>query len=505
MDIKEQIFQTEGTQFPGVSYAKTVLSPAYDNAKTRLIHPMLSIHKAHLVMLVEQSIVPIESASRIMRAIDNVNVEAFQSSHYTGAYEDLFFAIEDQILQEAGELSGNLHIARSRNDMGVAMYRMSLRESMMDVLHSIGELQSTLLTVAESHAETITLGYTHTQQAQPMTLGHYLLAVHDSLSRDYKRLFAAFHACNHSPLGAAAITTTGFPINRHRVAELLGFDGLVENSYDAIGGADYLQEITCALEIALIDLGRYTQDFLLWSTREFGAVLVAAPYVQISSIMPQKRNPVSFEHIRALASSGVGECQVVLQMLHNTPFGDIVDSEDDLQPHLWRAMALAADLFHLFGCVVGTLDVDKEKLVNRARESYASITELADTLVRAHQMGFRTAHAVASQVVKLAMQANIPAYEISASIVKNAAEVVLGHDIDISDQEVAAAMDPVHFVEIRSLPGGPAPEEVRRMITARRLSLQSRHTELDHAAQYIHTKLRELDQTAATWSREYDS
>lgn len=503
MNRREKIFETEGDHFPGASYARAVLSPAYDNAKTRLIHPMLAIHKAHLVMLVEQGIVPIDTAAKIMTAINNVSVEAYQASHYTGQYEDLFFAIEDQILKEVGEEAGNLHIARSRNDMGVAMYRMTLRDALIPVLNAVTELQATLLDVAESHIDTVMLGYTHTQQAQPMTLAHYLLAVHDSLRRDEKRLSAALHNCNHSPLGAAAITTSGFPISRERVCELLSFEGLVENSYDSIGGADYIAEIASALQVALIGLGRYTQDFLLWSTKEFGAVLVAAPYVQISSIMPQKRNPVSFEHVRALSSSALGECQLVLQMLHNTPFGDINDTEDDLQPHLWTALALAAELFNLFGCVVGTLDVDKNRLRQRAEESYASITELADTLVRSRNLGFRTAHSVASRVVNMAMKENLLANQIRAEIVNKAAEEVVGHSLNLTDAEVSAAMDPTHFVEIRDLPGGPAPRETTRMIHDRKEAILAQQRDIDSIRLGIEEKLEKLNHTATTWSRQY--
>ena len=387
--------------------------------------------------------------------------------------------------------------------MGVAMYRMTLRELLIQLLDSITQLQSTLLEVSKNHADTVMLGYTHTQQAQPMTLAHYLLAVHDSLGRDYTRLRAALDTCNRSPLGAAALTTSGFPINRYRVAELLGFQGLVENAYDAIGGADYLAETASALEIALIGLGRYTQDFLLWSTTEFGAVLVAAPYVQISSIMPQKRNPVSFEHIRALASSGVGECKVVLQMLHNTPFGDIVDTEDDLQPHLWSALNLAVSLFHLFGCVVATLEVDKEKLLKRAKQSYAVITELADTLVRSYNLGFRTAHSVAAQVVRLAMAADLKANQITSSIVEQAAQSVLGYPLNINEEVVKEAMDPVHFVQIRSLPGGPAPVEVQRMIGDRQAVLEQHQKDVQEIQELLVSSMNHLNSTTEAWSQTH--
>lgn len=500
LGIREAVLAMEGTQFPGKSYAETVLIPAYDNAKTTLIEPMLAIHKAHLIMLVEQSIIPKDDALKILSAIHHIDIENYQRSSYTGKYEDLFFAIEDQILREAGDLAGNLHIGRSRNDMGVAMYRIVLRDLLVSVLNAVSELQATLLTMSELHAETIMLGYTHTQPAQPTTLGHYFLAVYDTLSRDYQRLHSALHTCNHSPLGAAAITTSGFPINRERVSELLGFEGLVENSYDAIGGADYIAEIASALQVALLGLGRYTQDLLLWSTKEFGAIVVAEPYVQVSSIMPQKRNPVSCEHIRALASRGVGECQAILQMLHNTPFGDIVDTEDDLQPHLWSALRLASKLFHLFGCVVATMSVDKERLRERAVESYAVITELADTLVRSSNMGFRTAHSISGHVARLATIEGLKANEVGAEIVAQAAQDVIGRPLCITDEVVKQALDAVHFVHIRALPGGPAPREVLRMMEYRQTKLQQTCHAMEQFQQSIELKMSQLNLTPQTWN-----
>ncbi|GAA3321449.1 hypothetical protein GCM10020331_037340 [Ectobacillus funiculus] len=181
-------------------------------------------------------------------------------------------------------------------------------------------MKEELLQFASKHVDTLMIGYTHTQQAQPTTLAHYILAVIDSLNRDVRRLMLAYEHCNQSPMGAAALTTSGFNINRERMAELLGFDGLIENSYDAIAGADYIAEVMTATQITAITLGRFIQDLLLWSTQEYGVLRVSDAYVQTSSIMPQKRNPVSLEHLRSLLSSCVGNTQTVLTMIHNTPF-----------------------------------------------------------------------------------------------------------------------------------------------------------------------------------------
>ena len=174
--------------------------------------------------------------------------------------------------------------------------------------------------------------HTHTQPAQPTTLAHYLLAACEFLERDFQRLQASFSRINLSPMGAAAITTSGFPIDRDETARLLGFEGLAENSYGAIASIDYITEAASVVAVAMVNVGKLMQDLLLWSTREFGFLRLSDAFVQSSSIMPQKRNPVALEHTRILASRAVGEAQAVLTCAHNTPFGDINDSEDDLQP-----------------------------------------------------------------------------------------------------------------------------------------------------------------------------
>jgi argininosuccinate lyase len=501
MNVRPTILDREGHSFPGATYTEVVLAPAYDNQKYVLLAPMIAIHKAHLIMLVEQSLLTREQAAHIMRAIQALDLTQIQETPYDGQFEDLFFLVESQIMQQTGEIGGSLHLARSRNDMGVAMYRITLREKLLSTLRSICTFLQTLLDTADNHVDTVMLGYTHTQQAQPMTLAHYLTAVFDSVSRDFKRFQAAYATCNCSPLGAAALTTSGFPISRSRVAELLGFNGLVENSYDAIGGADYLGEAATTLQLSFLGLGRFVQDLLLWSTQEFSAIRVADPYVQTSSIMPQKRNPVSLEHIRSLSSSGVGTSSTVLYMMHNTPFGDIVDTEDDLQPHLWHSLKLSEQLHRLLGVVVGTLEVNKEVLLERARRSFATITELADTLVREKNIPFRSAHSIASAVVKKALSRQLDASQVTSDLVDEVAQTVVGHSLNISSELVARAMDPVHFVEIRTLPGGPASSEMQRALAERRRSLQSALSWLDNQTEHLSKSSENLNEITREWSQ----
>lgn len=464
---KEQIFKSEGYSFPGKTYTEVVLEPAYDEAKIHLLKPMMAINKAHLIMLTEQQLISQKESKQIAKAINSLDLQAIRTSHYTGQAEDLFFEIENELLNKAGDIAGNLHIARSRNDMCITMFRLALREKLQIALSSILFLKEQLLQFAKIHVDTLMIGYTHTQQAQPTTLAHYIMAVVDSLTRDIERFKLAYKHCNASPMGAAAFTTTGFNINREKMKNLLGFDSIVENSYDAIAGADYIAEAMTSTQIIAINLGRFVQDLLLWSTQEYGVLRVADPYVQISSIMPQKRNPVSLEHIRSLLSSCVGNTNTVLTMLHNTPFGDIVDTEDDMQPYAWKSLSLLDKLCRLLGCVIATVEINKDTLRKRAAASFATITELADTIVRTDHLSFRTAHIIASSIVKDALFYNISPQEITLKLVNKNALAVIGKELKLNEATLRQSLDPDYFVNIRTLKGGPNPNEVRRMIDMR--------------------------------------
>jgi len=473
MDYKERIFQREGARFPGKTYAEAVLEPAFSEAKTHLLTPMMAINKAHLIMLREQKLITEDEAKAIARALTAIDLDGLRRSAYTGQFEDLFFQVESRLLELAGDVAGNLHLARSRNDMGVTIYRMVLREKLLATLASALSLKEHLLLFAQEHTETVMIGYTHTQQAQPTTMAHYITAVADSLSRDIRRLISAYRTCNRSPMGAAALTTSGFPISRERMRQLLAFDELVENSYDAIGGADYLGETAAAVQVAAINLGRTVQDMLQWCTQEFDVLKVADPYVQISSI---------------------------LTMMHNTPFGDIVDTEDDMQPYAWRSLSVLEQMYRLMACVVGTMDVNKEGLLERTKGSFATVTELADTLVRIDRLSFRTAHHIVSRVVKEAAAQGLRADQISLELVNQAALAVIGRTLTITDEQLRQALDPVYFVAVRKLPGGPNADEMKRMIGERKQSLQAEMAWLKQAREACDQAMRYLDQVMAEWS-----
>jgi argininosuccinate lyase len=453
--------------FPASIYAETVLMVNFEDAKKHFLETLLEIHYAHTLMLARQGIIPAAEAKQCLRALDGLDRKAITAAVYDGRCEDLFFYIEERLAEAAGaETAGRMHAARSRNDIDLALYRMGLRRELLKVTEAALEVRRQLLELAEANVETVMPAYTHTQPAQPTTLAHYLMAAVEFLGRDLGRLRAAFATVNRNPLGACAITTTGFPIDREYTARLLGFEDLQVNSYGAIAATDYLTESAAAVAVAMVNLGKLVQDLLQWCTKEFDFLRLRDAYVQASSIMPQKRNPVSLEHTRILASKALGQAQAVLTCAHNTPFGDIVDSEDDLQPLAFSVFADAERALRLFAGLMGHCDVQVERLRQAANDNFLTVTELADTLVRREGLSFRAAHKLVSDAVKAAGP-KYDAQRLLAELQRLAAKAV-GHPLRTPAGELRRALDAEHFVRVRSVAGGPAPETVKAEIARAR-------------------------------------
>lgn len=461
---KEEFEQQDGAHFPGKVFSETLLKPIFYDQKEHLFDAMFMIHKAHTKMLAEQKILTDDEAATILDGVDQVEKMDRDTIEYHAEYEDLFFLVESRIGEIIGdELAGKMHIAKSRNDMGEAMYRIVLRDYLDRTIEHAENLATSLLYQADQHVESIMPAHTHTQPAQPTTFGHYLLALYDNLKRDIERLKQAYKTVNQSPMGAAAITTSGFPINRERMVELLDFNGLIENSYDAIGSGDYLTEAAQSLISLMTNMGRWLQEFLRMSSKEVGLIKVSDAYVQISSIMPQKRNPVSIEHSRSIASSAAAEGMAVVHMVHNTPFGDINDTEDDLQPHLYSGFNKGIRVLRLMEAVITTMEFDRNRAYQQARENMITITELADVLARNYGVSFRKAHHQASVISKKADEVDKELYELSVVQVNEWIE-----GVELSEKDWKEIVDPYYFVERRSVTGGPNPDVVRRMIEKRK-------------------------------------
>ena len=453
------------------------LNENFEDAKRLFLAPLMAIHYAHLVMLADRRIVGPADARRIREALDGVSVEQVQGAAYDGSCEDLFFYVERLLIDACGEsVAGRLHTARSRNDIDMTMYRIRQREFVLALYEGVLALRDSLLDIAEQHRETVMAAHTHTQPAQPSTVAHYLLAVVEQLERDAVRLRAAFYTTNRNPLGACAITGTGFPIDRQLTSDLLGFDAPTGNTYGSIATVDYLLESVSATVVLLAGLGRFVQDLLLWGTQEFGYVRFGDGFVQCSSIMPQKRNPVAIEHARAIGSKALGQAQAIVMIVHNTPFGDIVDTEDDLQPLVSSMFRDAMRAVRLVAAAMQTAQFDRARLESRAGEGGTTLTELADTLARDHDVPFKTAHAIAAKVLRARLDS--PESQLSA-VLAGVSMHTVGRPLLYAEEDLLRITSPRHFVAVRTTLGGPAPEETARAVAASQSALDGDHAWLD--------------------------
>jgi argininosuccinate lyase len=324
------------------------------------------------------------------------------------------------------------------------------------VLSDLLALAQAILDQAGREAPNLIVAYTHGQPAQTSTFGHYLSAALEVLLSDIARLLEARRALDLCPMGAAAITTTGFPIDRHRVAALLGFTAPKRNSYGCIASVDYITGLYSALKLPFLHLGRVVQDLQFWTAFEVGQLHVPGSLVQISSIMPQKRNPVPIEHLRHLMSMTGGHCDSILVTTHNTPFTDMNDSEGEVQQAGYAAFVSGARAARLLAELIKAVSIDANRVRATSDAACITITELADTLVRAEGLSFRQAHHVAALTARAVIAAGTPLGQGHAAFARAFREET-GRDSGLDEPAFRDAVSADTFVARRDRFGGPAP------------------------------------------------
>jgi len=455
---------TDQSTFPDPTYKATVLAPLFEGVKTHYAQHMAAINQAHLVMLVETGILPHAEGAKIARALRDIDTETdIAALTYTGEHEDYFFFVEAELKRRLGDLGGALHTARSRNDMDHTLFKMALQIRAETLLGQVTTLASALTQKAQQEADTLVVAYTHGQPAQPTTFGHYLGAMIEVVNRDAQRLSAAIDGLGHCPMGAAAITTSGFPINRERVAELLGFEGPLVNSYGCIASVDYVTGLYSAIKLVFLHLGRVIQDLAFWSAFEVGQLYVPNSLVQISSIMPQKRNPVPIEHMRHLASVTAGRCDMIVNTMHNTPFTDMNDSEGEVQQAGYAAFDSGGRVLDLLTAFLPACSINADRVRANMDAAAVTITELADTLVRDAGLTFRQAHEVAATVARSLNGAPLSS---GYTTFCDAFQAATGLAPELSETDFRTATAPETFITRRDRTGGPAPAALAAALAA---------------------------------------
>ena len=474
-------------RFPAPAYARAVLAPCFAHSQAHHFGHLMALHRAHGVMLHEQGLLEAADIAALLAALDRIEAEQaarLEPVAYTGEHEDLFFFVERELARHVGaDRAARLHTGRSRNDIDHTLFKLALKERLDALAGQLAGLVETLIARSVRDARTIILAYTHGQPAQPSTYGHYLGAVIEMLLRDAERIEQARRVVDLCPMGAAAITTTGFPLDRARVAELLGFSGILPNSYGCIAAADYTSQVYAALKLMALNLGRVAQDMAFWTSFEVGQLRFSDGFVQISSIMPQKRNPVPVEHLRLMASLCAGRCEAVLTALHNTPFTDMNDNEHEVHAQGYEAFDMAGRVLELMQAVAASATIDEARARANIARSFATITELADTLVREEGIPFGRAHHVAARLARAMQASGDDLSTVPYAVFAEAFAEACGREPGLSEARFREASTPEHFIAVRRLPGGPAPEALAEAVERHHAALGAlRERLLTHAA-----------------------
>ena len=436
---------------------------------------------AHVLMLEKQKIIDKETAKHLLGALLELFDEGIPEEVFDDRFEDVHAGIEALLIESVGaDAGGRMHMGRSRNDEVATCIRIKVREEMLKQMSALLKVREVLVAIAELHTETVMPGFTHLQHAQPTTLAHHLLAYEQAFSRDFDRLDEAFARVNQCPLGAAAFASTGFPINREFTATLLGFDGLVTNTMDAVATRDFALETLADISILMANVSRLCEELVIWSTSFVKFVELDDAFCSTSSIMPQKKNPDTAEIMRAKSGSVFGAFAGALLTVKGLPMSYNRDLQE-LTPHIWRGMRDAKESLRLLIDMLSSASFDTDRMREEAGKGFSTATELADTLVRSYGIAFRTAHTIVGRAVQ---KGNLSLMTLEESAQETGSGIsLIGNGL--TQQNIDDALDVKNSIALRRAPGGPAP-------FATKIAIQERKKELDIDALQVEKRLAKL-------------
>ena len=429
----------------------------------RLWREDIAASKAHAAMLRDKAIISTEDAAAILRGLDQVAAEYERDGVPERVeLEDIHMTVESRLAELIGPAAGRLHTARSRNDQVATDFRLWVRNACHEAIGALRDLQRVLVERAEEHAETVMPGFTHLQVAQPVTLGHHLLAYFEMLRRDVSRFADARERMNESPLGSAALAGTGFAIDRDATATALGFDRPTANSLDSVSDRDFALDYLSAAAQCSLHLSRLAEELIVWASAPFGFVKLSDEFSTGSSIMPQKRNPDAAELVRGHSGRIVGALTALMVTMKGLPLAYSKDMQDDKEPVFEARDLLMLSLGALAG-MVATVEFVPERMRAAAAHGYSTATDLADWLVREADVPFREAHHITGRAVKLAEERGCGLADLPLDALR---------EIDGRiDQRVYDVLSIDASVRSRTSYGGTAPDRVREQIAKAKAAL----------------------------------
>ncbi|MEH6701253.1 argininosuccinate lyase [Parasphingorhabdus sp.] len=418
---------------------------------------------AHVAMLADQKIVEAEDATQIINGLNQIAQE-YETSGVTEDLdlEDIHMHVEARLSEIIGPVAGRLHTARSRNDQVATDFRLWVREAMEMVDDALDGLQKALLDRAEEHTETIMPGFTHLQSAQPVSLGHHLMAYYEMIRRDRSRFADARKRMNESPLGAAALAGTGFPIDRDKTASMLGFDNPTANSLDSVSDRDFALDYLMAATQCSLHLSRLAEEFVIWASQPFGFIKLPDSFSTGSSIMPQKRNPDAAELVRGHSGRIAGAMTALVMTMKGLPLAYSKDMQDDKPPVFEAHDLLGLSIAAMTG-MIAEVEFSGNRMRALAESGYSTATDFADWLVREAKLPFREAHHVTGAVVSLAEEQGCGLADLTL-------EQFQAIDSRIDDR-VFDVLSVDASVASRSSYGGTAPDQVRVQIAKAKQAL----------------------------------
>jgi argininosuccinate lyase len=413
----------------------------------------IAASKAHAAMLAKQGIITAQDAKQIAHGLDTIlsEIEAGKFS-FKRALEDIHMNVESRLGTLVGPAAGRLHTARSRNDQVATDFRLWVRDAIDELDAALAGYQRALAEKALAHADTVMPGFTHLQPAQPVTLGHHLLAYVEMAGRDRGRFADARARLNESPLGAGALAGTSFPIDRGMTAKALGFARPMANSLDAVADRDFVLETLSACAIAAVHLSRFAEEIVIWSSPLTGLIRLSDKFTTGSSMMPQKRNPDAAELVRAKTGRIVGALTGLLLVIKGLPLAYQKDLQEDKEGAIDAIGALKLSLTAMTG-MVGDLEPEIERMKAAAGEGYSTATDLADWLVRTLKLPFREAHHVTGRIVAVAAEAGVALDKLPLTVMQEVEPRIT--------KAVFGVLSVDNSVKSRAAYGGTAPNNVR--------------------------------------------
>jgi argininosuccinate lyase len=440
-------------------------SVSFDGPLSRHV---VKINEAHMLSLIASREVGREQGAACLRFLDGLPGH----TKVDPSTEDVHHWLEQNAVAAIGmDAAGYLNLGKSRNDQVAAALRMEDRERVLEILREAKGLQASLLQVMARYGDLPLPGYTHLQRAQPTTVFHHMQSHFEAVGEDVERLTQLYGRVNLSPMGAAAFAGTSVRVDRASVASWLGFDGLVNNSMFAVSSRSFVLETLSVLEILMVDLSRIAEELILWSSTEFGFVELGDEFSATSSIMPQKKNPVVAETIRAKCGSVVGEATAAFAIAKALPNAYNLDLQE-ITPHLWRALDDATSSVSLMAGMLASVRFDSERLKEAVREDMSTATELANELVRAHGVPFRQAHQVVGELVRVALEEDVSLETAAEESLGEVAKKVTGRAIKIDKARLRAVLDALKTLRLIGSAGGANPKFVKRQIVQNKKQIE---------------------------------